>query len=351
MSGFDDWIGQNIPDEIMEQAAGWMALLDSSQATAADRIAFAQWLSEDSLHQGAFEELSEVWARLHILSDVPSMIEHPNVIPFPASAQVDAFEDEVTVRQPEWTTLVASLLLFVGVLVHIGFGTPSDLHQTKVGQVETISLEDGSSVELNALSMMKVQIDDKRREVRLTDGEAVFHVQEDERPFVVRTELAMISAVGTKFSVRSDASFVEVSVIDGLVSVAATNPGTALTEYESNLLVRFSDEIALLGAGQRLELTRESLRYQNLALATLDDDLSWRNGEIVFNDTPLLTAVAKMRRYQRVNIFIGDPVLNSLRVSGRFPTNDTQAFLAMLKDRYGIGVDENTENYIVLRPD
>ena len=60
MSGFDDWLGQKIPDHIMEDAATWMALLDSSNCTSADRIGFARWLSTDPLHQGAFEELSEV---------------------------------------------------------------------------------------------------------------------------------------------------------------------------------------------------------------------------------------------------------------------------------------------------
>jgi transmembrane sensor len=351
MSGYDDWIGQNIPDEIMEQAAHWMALLDSNQVTEADRGAFAAWLGEDPLHQGAFEELSEVWARLCMLSDVPAMIEHPKIVPFPASAQVDAFEAVLPPKRSEWTTLAASLLVIVGVLLHVSFGSPSDVHTTQVGQIESVVLEDGSRVELNALTAIAVQVDDRRREIRLSDGEAIFHVEKDDRPFVVKTELAVISAVGTRFSVRSDASMVEVSVLNGLVSVAATNPGAALTEYESNLLVRFSDEIALLGAGQRLKLTRESQHYQVVEAAAMDNDLSWRNGEIVFADTPLMTAVSRLRRYQSTNIFIGDPVLNSLRVSGRFPTTDVEPFLAMLKDQYGIAANRDSGNYIVLRPD
>lgn len=351
MSGYDDWIGQNIPDEIMEQAAQWMALLDSNQVTEADRSAFAAWLGEDALHQGAFEELSEVWARLRMLSDIPAMVEHPNVIPFPVSAQVDAFEEALPPKRSEWTTLAASLLVVVGVMLHVSFGSPSNVHKTEVGQVESVVLEDGSHVELNALSAIAVQVDDRRREVRLSDGEAIFDVREDERPFIVKTDLAVISAVGTRFSVRSDASMVEVSVIEGLVSVAATNSGAALTEYESDLLIRFSDEIALLGAGQRLELTRESQRYEVVEAAAMDNDLSWRNGEIVFADTPLMTAVSRLRRYQSTNIFIGDPVLNSLRVSGRFPTNDMEPFITMLEQQYGIAVNRESGNYIVLRPD
>ena len=350
MSGFDDWLGQNIPDHLLEDAATWMALLDSSSCTPSDRIAFAQWLSTDPLHQGAFEELSGVWARLQLLSDVPAMIDHPDVIPFPVKPESREFRDEVPKRRSEWSTLAASLLVIVGVIAHTTLGTPSDRHVTKIGEIQTISLEDGSLVELNARSTIDVKVDDKRREVRLSKGEAVFHVEEDERPFIVRTELATVSAVGTEFSVRTDSTRVEVSVINGLVSVAATGSGTALTEYESDLLVRFTDEVALLGAGQRLELTRESQRYEMLSEGTLDDDLSWRNGEIVFSDTPLVAAVAEMRRYHGVSIIIGDPVLNSLRISGRFPTSNTDYFLTLLDKKYEISIERDAERFVVLRP-
>ncbi len=351
MSGFDDWLGQNIPDHIMEDAAKWMALLDSNDCTQADRVAFARWLSADPLHQGGFEELSEVWARLQILSDVPAMVEHPDVIPFPAKPENKLFEDEVPVRRSEWSTLAASLLIIVGVIVHTMFGTPSELHVTETGEIQSILLQDGSRVELNARSTIEVQLDDKRRDIRLNSGEAVFHVVKDERPFIVRTELATVSAVGTQFSVRTSPSVVEVSVIDGLVSVAAANTGTALTEYDSDLLVRFTDEIALLGAGQRLELTREHQRYQTLSEEVIEDDLSWRNGEMVFSDTPLVTVISDMRRYHGASVFIGDPVLNSLRISGRFPTDDADFLLTALNEQYGIVIDRSDSNYVVLRPE
>lgn len=351
MSGFSDWIGENIPDHIMSDAASWVALLDSGSCTASDRVAFARWLNEDPLHQGAFEELSEIWARLHTLSDVSAMIEHPDVIPFPAEREVAAFDNELRVRRPEWSTLAASLLVIFGIIMHASFGTPSDLHVTATGEFQTVLLEDGSRVELNARSMIEVKVDDKRREVWLSGGEALFYVEEDDRPFVVRTNLATVSAVGTLFSVRTDPSLVEISVIDGLVSVAATNPGFALTEYNGDLLMRFTDEIALLGAGQRLELTRESIRYETVSEAVLDDDLSWRNGEVVFSDTPLIAAIAEMRRYHEVKIIVGDPILNGLRISGRFPTDDADYFLAELSEKHGISIDRNDANYVVLRAD
>ena len=350
MSGFDDWIGQNVPDHIMEEAASWLALLDSSHCTLDDRAAFAHWLSADPLHQGAFEELSEVWARLHTLSDVPALTQHPDVIPFPAPPDSETFADEEPANKSEWSTMAASILVILGVIFHAGFEAPSDRHVTETGEYESLLLEDGSRVELNAQSTIEVRLDDKRREIRLSNGEAVFHVMKDSRPFVVRTDLATVSAVGTEFSVRADATLVEIAVIEGLVSVAATRSNTALTEYESDLLMRFSDEIALLGAGQRLELTRESQRYESVPEDAIENALSWRNGEVVFVDTPLVAAVAEMRRYHPERIIVGDPALNSLRISGRFGVGDAETFLRALDEQYGISIERDDSSYVVLRP-
>ena len=98
MSGYYDWIGQNIPDQIMEDAASWLALLDSASCTRSDRFAFVRWLNAEPLHQRAFEELSEVWARLHTLTDMPAMLDHHDVIPFPVEREVAAFDDEMPAK-------------------------------------------------------------------------------------------------------------------------------------------------------------------------------------------------------------------------------------------------------------
>ncbi len=258
MSGYDDWIGLAIPESVMEDAAAWMALLDSDDCTQAQRISFAQWLSEDPIRQSAFEELSAVWAKLHILTDVKSLTEHPDVIPFPATAEAPLFEDEVHATSSGWSTLAASVLVIVGVMVHGIFGVAPDRHNTGFGEHETVAMADGSVVELGAESTMLVRMDEESREVRLINGTARFDVEEDARPFVVVTDLATMTAVGTQFSARTDSWSVEISVIEGTVSVTSTRNAFLLPERRSAIHAPPSDDVVVLGAGQSLVLSSAS---------------------------------------------------------------------------------------------
>jgi transmembrane sensor len=305
------------------------------------------------MHRWAFEELSEIWARLHSLTDVNELADHPDVIRFPEKrAYEGSFPEYGNVRaRPkfEWSTVAAVLVLVTGIVSHFVTATSAQVHETLTGEVQTVALTDGSSVNLNSRSGLEVKFDNKRRWIRLRDGEAVFQVAKDDRPFIVKTDLATVTAVGTVFSINARASTVRVSVLEGMVSVSAGRTGTALTEYDSYLLLRFSDEIALLGAGQRLELTRESQRFETVSATRMNDELSWRDGEIVFDETPLVVALVEMRRHIGSRIFIGDPRLNNLRVSGRFPTGSPEMFLARLADEFGVVVTVENNNMTVLR--
>lgn len=351
MSRVDGWLGQNVPENVMRDAAEWMVLLDSAECTATDRMAFARWLAEDPVHKWGFEELSEVWARVQTLSDISHITDDPNVALLPGreAAERRLHAASVPARRREWSTLVAASLVTLGAIVHFWSDTPSSLHETDVGEFQSIALEDGSTVELNAMSSIEVRFDERRREIELSDGEAVFEVESDARPFVVRTPLATLSVVGTQFAVHATASLVEVSVLEGLVSVSPGGSMTTMNEVTTDLLMRFTDEIALLGPGQRIELTRETQKFLSMSPDSLREELSWRQGEVVFKDRPLMSVLPEMRRYIGTPIFIGDPALNSLRISGRFATGDADGFLSELAERYGIVIERPDDRVVILR--
>lgn len=78
--------------------------------------------------------------------------------------------------------------------------------ETPAGQRMTVTLEDGTSVQLNAGTVLEypsVFAGSQRRV--LLSGEAIFDVKHDkDRPFIVETFASEVEVLGTKFSVEAD---------------------------------------------------------------------------------------------------------------------------------------------------
>lgn len=251
--------------------------------------------------------------------------------------------------QSDWSTLVVALLIGVGTLAHFASSSPSEKFVTSVGESRDIELSDGSVLELNARTTMVVRIDDQERRIELLDGEAVFHVAAGARPFVVETEFGNVTALGTSFGVEISAGRLEVSVIEGQVSVTRAGDQAPLTEYDASAGHQFTNEASLLGAGEWLEVTGSTQRVQLLGTEEFRKRLSWRNGVVVFEDQPLQAVVEEMRRYTEVSIHVADSDLSGLRISGEYETGNVMQFLAQLQENYQIEVDDQYTDWILLR--
>lgn len=351
MTRLPSWLGENIPDVVMEDAASWMALLDSERSTEADRIGFARWLDEDPTHRWAFEELSEVWARLRTLSDIEPLLEQDKVVRLPSATPSipHAGSSPTPVPQRDWSAAAAIAIVALGVSAHMALSPASETFVTDIGESRSIVLTDGSTLEMNSRTTMEIVINDQKREVHLNSGEAVFHVADDQRPFVVLTDLGSIAALGTTFNVDVSNDVLEVSVIEGKVAVTASDAPLPLTEYDNDIGVRFASEVALLGEGEWLEVSGSNYKQQLLGTEEFRKRLSWRNGVVVFENQPLLVVVQEMRRYTHVSIHVADSELSDLRISGRFETGNERKFLAQLNEKYNIIVDNQNVDWILLR--
>lgn len=349
MSDLTEWVGQDIPEAILEDAARWLAMLDSERCDEADRGSFARWLDEDPRHQWAFEELSEVWARLRTLADIEPLLDQAKVVRLPAAQPAGpAAGSEQRVSRHDWSAVAAMAIVALGVGLHLAFRTSAETIVTDTGESRIVSLSDGSVLELNARTRLEVVIDDQRRRIRLSDGEAVFHVAKDKRPFVVTTGFGSIAALGTTFNVEVGSEHLEVSVIEGQVSISTNHGDLPLTEYDGEGF-RFARQAALLGAGEYLEVSGSGIRQQQLGTGEFRRRLSWRNGVVEFDQQPLQAVVEEMRRYTHVSIHVADSALSNLRISGRFGTRNYEDFLAQLHEKYGVVIDDRDADWILLR--
>jgi ferric-dicitrate binding protein FerR (iron transport regulator) len=113
---FDEWVGFEIPDEISDQAAQWIARLDSDKISDTDYKEFSKWLDSDPINRHAFEELSEMWARLETLGEHRDLLEESKVLEFPGSSTPSETHFHIS---SSWQPITAIILISIGLLIPI----------------------------------------------------------------------------------------------------------------------------------------------------------------------------------------------------------------------------------------
>ena len=163
---------------------------------------------------------------------------------------------------------------------------------TKNGQRTYLNLSDGSSVILNAgskLTLPQTFPDTGPRELNLS-GEAWFEVEHDpERPFIVYSDDAMTTVLGTKFQVRSypDDEHVEVVVSEGKVALQDRKKSDDLgaTITRNQVGTYFGDGSTSVS------------RVQDLS-----PFLGWKDGNLVFEQKPQSQVFRRLERWYDINI-------------------------------------------------
>jgi transmembrane sensor len=182
------------------------------------------------------------------------------------------------------------------------------------------TLPDGSTLTLAPRTNVAVDFTGATRSLDLSRGEAYFKVHPNkQKPFVVQAEGLKVTALGTAFSVRSEASRIVITVEEGLVEAAA---GAARWR---------------VGAGYRMEF---DLERQAAQIAAIDaaSMLAWREGRLEYFLEPLGKVVADASRYSNKQISIADPQLAQLAYTGTIFTESIDDWLRALESTFPIQV-------------
>jgi transmembrane sensor len=201
---------------------------------------------------------------------------------------------------------------------------------TRKGQQIEARLPDGSALRLDTATALQVTLFRGRREVRLMQGQAFFAVAHDgARPFVVEAGGAVVTVLGTRFSVRYTPDIpgrdgVEVAVEQGKVRVtrgqgAHDQPPVGAADVEAFDLT----------AGQILVLPVDGTSPVLRTVSSVDV-AAWRNMPLSFSDVSLREAVAEMARYADIGIADIDPAVANLRLSGTFDPRNAAATRQLL---------------------
>ena len=173
------------------------------------------------------------------------------------------------------------------------------------GQFTSVELEDGSTVRLIGDSRMvysrPVRWVRPGRKVRL-EGQAFFRVSPHAEPFLVETHNARAEALGTHFSVRTEAQFTEVILTQGRVTLTPK---------------RRKKVSVMLDPGQvsRVVSSRDA-PTPPAVVQDLTESLQW-TGLFVFIDAPLSDAVAFLSQHFETPIEL-DPAIRDEELVATF---------------------------------
>ncbi|GGF58265.1 iron dicitrate transporter FecR [Azorhizobium oxalatiphilum] len=297
-------------DRLAEEAAGWVARLQSSDATAHDQRAFEDWVSRSPAHRPAFEEMKGLWADLR---DVP--------------LEGKAAKAGLTRRGVIGNIVALGLIAGLGTTAY-RMGLLERLradHYTAVGEVRRVTLADGSIVDLNTDSAITVHYTAARRRVELLRGEAFFSVAKNpDRPFVVADSALSATALGTRFSVRLTGA-------DGPGGVGVEEGRVEVANAQERVILG-PGEMARLAGGGRLAVSR----------ADVSSDTAWRDGKLVFSGQKLRDVLATLRRYRHGQILILDDAAANQTVSGIFDLADTDEALSVLEQSLPVRITHLT---------
>jgi transmembrane sensor len=253
---------------IVEEAAAWFATLNDGKTTRRHRDAFAAWLSADTRHLRAYEDIQRLW---NGAGELPVMKEHASAV--------------ATRKTTRRQFGAAALAVAAGGLGLYYAARPHADYETATAERRNIRLPDGSSAELAAQTRIALGFDDRFRRVRLLDGEVFFDVAAvSDRPFLVEAHGATIAALGTAFAVSSYSSTVRVVVTHHAVRLSAMGSATRID------------------AGQRALFDGRAIGPLEAADSTID--LAWRDGRLVFTHAPFGEVAATINRWRRGRLIV-----------------------------------------------
>jgi transmembrane sensor len=291
---------------------------------------FAAWKAASPAHERAYEELRLTWDELRATGPLVRAV---------AFGQSMIAAAKPRRRIVPWAIAASACLAVIAALVVWRVMPQStEAFRTAVGEHASMTLADGSKVDLNSNSNAHVDYGRRSRRVHLERGEGYFRVSHDSaRPFWVMTDRAWVRAVGTEFNVEMRGDDVRVTVIDGSVKVGSVPAERGDSRVGESTGVSGTTVIA----DQQVDLNGSTVvSVRTLTPVQIARTVSWRTGVLNFENEPLSEVAAELSRYTPLKIVIRSPELKSLPVGGTFDasTRGAEALVSMLRDGFDLSV-------------
>lgn len=281
----------------LDEAMDWLIVLQSPTPVQCQQ--FDAWLAQAPAHADAYAKASALW-HAEVVGEVARALERDQVPKRRALSR----------RYLKPLAAVAMLMVAVMLATQLPMRLKAD-YLTGAGERHRVQLQDGSQVLLNTESALASREQGGVHTATLYQGEAWFEVPDHPLPLELEAGPLQASVRDSAFAVRYLDGQAQVRVARGNVDVQDTR-----------------HQRRRLGAGDTVAVGPEGLGPTTRLNA--EQDLSWVQGRLVFENCPLKQVLAELGRYYPGWIINTNPQLGDLAVTGNYKLDDPLAVIRSL---------------------
>lgn len=270
----------------------------SGTLTQDEERSFAQWLEENPENQKHVERIQEILNHSQNDMEYPPVdkeeiwhgITKETIHKTAGRTSLKSLLSPFAVKNPmvRFATGFAVILCCVGTyLLFHRVLNPYQVTKTGMGQQISLSLPDQSQIVLNSDSEIKFKKDfsEKHRTLSLK-GEAYFKVAHQETPFIIETEYAKTTVLGTTFNLYSRDLVTQLFVDEGKVKFQS------LVENDASVIVT---------AGQFSSVDQGEQPKKPVKMST-KKALAWLDKKLIFERAPLEDVAKVLERHYNIRI-------------------------------------------------
>ncbi|AZF05845.1 FecR family protein [Pseudomonas sp. R5-89-07] len=310
-------------DAITDAAAHWCMRMHASDCTMAERQAFTHWHDAHPLHAFEYAAMLEIW---DVADHLPRSTPAPVVL--------------ASRPRPRWRTYAVAATICLAALPlaaftgwEAGWLPSSYKHFQAVNGLRSVTLGDGSQVELNLGTELVYSAYKDRRQVKLKKGEAFFKVTHDsDHPFIVQAGDGQVRVTGTQFNVWTYEDQVRVMLLEGSVQIASDSVHGSVP----------------LTPGMQASYQRGDATPRVASIQPNDAALAWRTGKLVLDNLALADALPLINRYLDKPAMLADAGTGTIRIGGIYNLSEVNNLIPSLPKVLPVYLTQNQDGNPVL---
>ncbi len=232
--------------------------------------------------------------------------------------------------------VAASIVILIGLSYATYFYLTDTIKIESGNHIKQLVLSDGTKIDLNKHSIFVYprRFKPSVREVKLIKGEAFFEVYRNpKQPFIIKTEIANISVLGTSFNVQvMPAGDLDVTVADGKVAVHS--------KISDQQVVLHKNEKAILDhrIKQLIKMPNDNINY-----------LAWKTRMFVFKETSLQEVYQNISKVYDVHFEIADSAILNYKLTAVYNNLPLDNLLRIIDRTFQLNSQLNGNQIIVKR--